>query len=528
MSIEPYCYNLGQRFAAIAARYADRTALWFERGRTLSYRDLDRLSDRLAAALVEGLGLVPGDVVCLAGDKSVWSYAGLIACLKVGCPYAFVDPDSPVDRLARIFGTCQPKLVLGDRVFLDGLRTGTGVTDARLEQPERLADHEAAGPVDLLAKTNAVTGEQAAYIMYTSGSTGIPKGAVMTHANVMNLIGWSRTTYAITGEDRLTNVNPLYFDNSVFDIYSALFNGATLVPFTRAETRDPGALVGKIDDLQCTVWFSVPSLLMFLQTVKATDGKHLRSLTRCIFGGEGYPKGKLVQLFRTYGDTMELHNVYGPTECTCICSSYRLTAADFADLNGLPPLGSLAPNFGGLIVGDDGRPTPDGDVGELCLLGPNVGKGYYRDPERTAAAFVQNPANPAYREVMYRTGDLARRDPRDGKLYIHGRRDNQIKHMGYRIELEEIEAALHRLEYVAQAVVVHTTRNGLSRLVAWVALKAAATTDRLLDDLRGLVPDYMIPGEIRFLTELPKNANGKVDRRLLREEVEGGGLEVNR
>jgi D-alanine--poly(phosphoribitol) ligase subunit 1 len=280
--------------------------------------------------------------------------------------------------------------------------------------------------------------------MFTSGSTGFPKGAVMTHANVANLIDWSRETFSITTDDVLTNVNPLYFDNSVFDFYSALFNGATLTPFSKEETSDPKLLVEKVDAATCTLWFSVPSLLMFLQTMRATDGKHLRSIRRFVFGGEGYPKAKLKSLFDTYANTSEFFNVYGPTECTCICSSYRVTQSDFDDLQGLPPLGHIAANFDYLIVD-----------GELCLLGPNVGLGYYNDPERTAQSFVQNPMNDKFIDIMYRTGDLVRLNPADGKLYIEGRKDNQIKHMGYRIELEEIEAALHCLDYVSEAAVLH-------------------------------------------------------------------------
>src|SRR6185436_20924310 len=144
-------------------------------------------------------------------------------------------------------------------------------------------------------------------------------------------------------------------------------------------------------------------------------------------------------LFDSYSATSELFNVYGPTECTCVCSSYKLSASDFIDLQGLPPLGHIAKNFDFLIVDDDNAEVPPGETGELCLLGPNVGKGYYNDPARTAAAFVQNPRQQAFSEIMYKTGDLVRLDPEDGKLYISGRKDNQIKHMGYRIELEEIE-----------------------------------------------------------------------------------------
>jgi len=512
-----YLYNLALSFEDVVRRHADRVALRPGVDDAVTYRQLDRLAASVGTAIVTRFHLGPGDVACIFGDKTVATYAAILACSRAGVAYAVLDTDSPVDRLARILGTCQPRLILGSPASLDALRSAGCAGTAALVDPERLLET----PPDAAAmsgRARAITGETPAYIMYTSGSTGIPKGAVMTHANVQNLVAWARTTYDLVPEDVLTNANALYFDNSVFDLYASLFNGATLVPLTRAETRDPGALVAKVNALACTVWFSVPSLLIYLQTCKALDGKNLRSVTRFIFGGEGYPKPKLKQLFDRYSETAQLHNVYGPTECTCICSSYRLSAADFESMEGLPPLGELAPNFEGLILDEQDRAVPVGEVGELCLLGPNVGKGYYNDPDRTAAAFRQNPLNPRFREIMYRTGDLVRRDAADGKLHIQGRKDNQIKHMGYRIELDEIETALHRLDYVAQAAVLHQVQGGLSRLVAVVALKSPATDEQLRGDLRALVPDYMIPSAVHFLNELPKNANGKVDRRHLAEQ----------
>lgn len=507
-----YDYNLGLRFENVAAARGDAPALWFGEGETISYAALNGLANRFARALL-ARGVGAADVVCLSGEKSAQTYALMIACLKIGAVYSMLDPDTPPERLRSILGTCRPKLVLGEPEFLDGRAEVAAASGAHALGKARLLDEDGGDDSDL-AETAAVHGGHAAYIMFTSGSTGIPKGAVMTHANVLNLIGWARETYRITAEDRMTNVNPLYFDNSVFDFYGALFNGACLVPFSKSETRDPRALVGKIDGAACTLWFSVPSLLIFLQTMKATDGVRLGSIRRFVFGGEGYPKAKLKKLFEAYPDA-ELHNVYGPTECTCICSSYQLGAADFEDLQGLPPLGSIAPNFGYLIVDEDGRPLPAGETGELCLTGPNVGMGYYNDPERTAAAFVQNPLNPHYREIMYLTGDLACLDPADGKLHIHGRRDNQIKHMGYRIELEEIESALHRLDYVSEAAALHTAAGGLSRIVAVAASDRPPPAEQVRADLACFIPDYMIPAVVHFEHALPKNANGKVDRRRL-------------
>jgi D-alanine--poly(phosphoribitol) ligase subunit 1 len=252
--------------------------------------------------------------------------------------------------------------------------------------------------------------------------------------------------------------------------------------------------------------------------MKATNGTYLRSIKRFIFGGEGYPKQKLKALYDIYSNTSEFFNVSGPTECTCICSSYKIAREDFNDLQGFPPLGSIAANFSYLILDEENRKVQDGDLGELCLLGPNVGLGYYNDPERTSTSFVQNPNNHAFREIMYKTGDLVHLDPNDGKLYIHGRKDNQIKHMGYRIELEEIETALHRLEYISEAIAIHSNSGGLSRIVAVAATHWQVSDDQIRQDLRKLIPDYMIPSAFYHEEALIKNANGKVDRLRLKEK----------
>ena len=513
-----YEYNLGLRFESVAAANADRPALWIDPGRRVSYRELSAAA-RGAARVLLGQGVEAGHVVCISGTKGPSAYAAILACLKIGAVYAVLDPHGPPERLRKILDTCRPRAVVGETAVLEAVRD---VTDAGSRPAEIRSDESGewpgreGGARDLALP--AITGAHPAYIMFTSGSTGTPKGAVMSHANVLNLIAWAQATYGITPDDVVANLNPLYFDNSVFDLYSALFSGACLVPFNREETRDPLALVRKVDASLCTQWFSVPSLLIFLQTMKATDGRYLRSVRRFIFGGEGYPKPMLKRLFDVYAEGAAFHNVYGPTECTCICSSYRVTARDFENLEGLPPLGRIAENFAYVILDEDERAVRPGEVGELCLLGPNVGLGYYGDPARTSESFVQNPLNTRFREIMYRTGDLVHWDAADEKLYIHGRRDNQVKHMGYRIELEEIEAGLHRLPYVAEAVALHGVVEGRSRISAVVALREPVDDARLRSDLARLLPDYMTPSVIHREDSLPKNANGKVDRRLLREK----------
>lgn len=498
-----YEYNLAIRFQAVVSQHGDRTAISFSKNEHVSYAELNKLANRTARFLAQR-GIKKTDVVSISGKKSVFTFASMIASLKLGCPYVILDPDSPAERLRKILSTSRPSLLLAEPDLINRLVEVASDLAIELVDQNSLAAALANLDSDNLLETRSVTGSSPAYIMFTSGSTGFPKGAVMTHANVLNLIAWSQKTFSITIDDILTNVNPLYFDNSVFDFYAALFNGASLLPLSKEETSDPKLLVEKIDEGACTLWFSVPSLLIFLQTMRATDGKHLRSIRRFIFGGEGYPKAKLKQLFDTYSPASEFFNVYGPTECTCICSSYRVTNEDFSDLQGLPPLGHIAANFDYLIIDD-----------ELCLLGPNVGRGYYNDPERTAQSFVQNPTHDKFIDIMYRTGDLVRLNPADDKLYIEGRKDNQIKHMGYRIELEEIEAALYCLDYVSEAAVLHTNSNGMSRIVAVVA--GDFDNEQIRCDLKQIVPNYMVPSVFHREKMLPKNPNGKVDRLQLAE-----------
>jgi D-alanine--poly(phosphoribitol) ligase subunit 1 len=512
-----YKYNLAIQFEDIVEKYPQHVSFWFNEHETYTYRELNQRANHLARLLLQH-GVSRGDIVCISGSKNFYTYALVVACLKIGVIYSIFDTESPFERLQKIFLTCRPRLVAADDNLLQKVSDFLAESSISSINTDRLAD-QLKGLADTnLPVSTMITGNNPAYIMFTSGSTGIPKGAVMTHANVLNLIEWSRITYDITPDDILTNVNPLYFDNSVFDFYSSIFNGACLVPFSKQETRNPKLLVEKIDTAKCTLWFSVPSLLIFLQTMKATDGKYLRSIKRFIFGGEGYPKSKLKAFFETYSNTSNFFNVSGPTECTCICSSYKISSDDFQNLEGFPPLGSIAANFSYLLLDEENRSVPVGSLGELCLIGPNVGLGYYNDPERTAASFVQNPYNHAFREVMYKTGDLVRLDPVDGKLYIHGRKDNQIKHMGYRIELEEIENALHRIEYVTEAIALHSVSGGLSRILAVLTVRQPTSDEQIRRELRKLIPDYMIPSVFYYEDVLLKNQNGKLDRKRLKEK----------
>lgn len=503
-----YAPDLGTQFLQVADAHGNAPALVFA-DETVSYRALAATARSIAAGL-QAHGLRERDVVAIAGEKTPESFALILACLLSGALYTVLDPENPPERQSRILDRCRPRF----------LYPGVGASSSALRNAEQdvavLEPGKLAAPAEALVRP-ALNGHHPAYIMFTSGSTGHPKGAVMSHANVARLIAWSAHRFGFGPGEVLTNVNPLYFDNSVFEVYAALFTGAALAPFSKEETLDAAGLLQGIAERGCTSWFSVPSFLIYLDSLRALRAGTMPAMRRIIFGGEGFPLARLKSIYDNFADRAEIVNVYGPTECTCICSAYTLRADDFRILNGFPPLGALTPEFSGLVVDEDGAEVPRGTAGELVLYGPCVGLGYYNDPERTEGAFRAVSRSGGHLDRAYHTGDLVEISPEDGRIWIRGRIDNQIKHMGYRIELEEVENALCALAGVHQAAAFHGKRYGNSCLAAAVSGEEGLTEAAVLAEVRRFLPTYMVPSEVHFRDVLPKNANGKLDRQALRD-----------
>lgn len=508
-----YHYNLGSLCDEVAARWAHRPALRYMDS-LYTYGRLTTLSRRLARLLADK-GCGRGDVIAVAHNKRPLSYALMLAALRLGVPYVVIDAASPIARTAKILETAQPRLLFYDDALYEEpmrrLAGESGVPCLFLDEAA-LPESDAAWLEALEARIGAVDGSTLAYIMFTSGSTGMPKGVAVTHQNILHFIQWGVACFAVDEEDIFANLSPMYFDNSVFDFYIALFSGASLAPVPREMLTRPYELVAHVGRMACTVWFSVPSLLIYVMAMKAMRPELLPALRSISFGGEGYPKAELQKLYGLFAPQARIVNVYGPTECTCICSAYPLSREDFADLEGLPPLGRLNQNFDYFIEDADGN---RGTEGELVLAGPNVSAGYFNDAERTAAAFLTLSEAGRYMKRAYRTGDLVREA--DGKLYFQGRKDNQIKHMGYRIELEEIESGLMLLPGVSQAAAVyHRQSAAYGKILAFAAYAGQEDDKALLQRLAELLPAYMLPSRLTLMDALPKNANGKVDRQALK------------
>ena len=510
--------------ARSAEREPARTAIVLDDER-LSYAELERRSDGLGAFLVE-VGCQPGDRVAVVAPKSPCAVVGMHAALKAGCAYVPIDLESPPARVARIVDAAEPSCVLAAPEaagLLAGVREsassdwrtlgsledgpiGSGGTFTRADW----IDH---GPPPRVARRE----DDAAHLLFTSGSTGVPKGVEITHRNATAFIDWAVPYFGIGPSDRNSGHPPLHFDLSTFDIYGTLAAGAELHMVSPKLGVNPRALAALIRDSELTQWFSVPSALTYLAKFDVVGEHDFPSLRRLLWCGEVLPTPVLVHWMKRLPH-VRFTNLYGPTEAT-IASSYH-TVEEMPDPSQPVPIGVACAGEELLALDDELLTVPEGEVGHLYIGGVGLSPGYWGDPEKTAEAFVADPRPGREAERIYRTGDLARTDA-DGLFHFLGRSDSQIKSRGYRIELGEIEAALAGVPEVRECAVVGVEQGGFEGTTiccAYAAVDGAALEPAALRDaLTAALPAYMLPGRWLRMEELPKNVNGKIDRRLLRE-----------
>ena len=500
----------------------------------LTYGQIEVLSNRLAWCLREG-ECQNGDRVCLLGPKSPAAIAAIVGIYKAGCIYVPLDPSGPAQRLARIIDACAPRWILAsgpvvgllDALFLDErVRTSIRVgwlgrdcvhgTRFQAEFSARDLDEYPKTPVNTKS-----TQRDPAHILFTSGSTGTPKGVVITHGNVIDFVEWAIRYFEMQPGDRISGHPPLHFDLSVFDIFGTFAAGGELHIVPPDVNVLPNKLAEFMRTSALTQWFSVPSVLSYMAGFDAVRFHDFPAMRRLLWCGEVFPTPALIYWMKRLPH-VRFTNLYGPTETTIASSYYTVLAPPEAETTQVP-IGRPCDGEDLLVLDERLRPVPPDVVGNLYIGGVGVSPGYWRDPERTREAFLPDPRPDRPRDRIYKTGDLARMGE-DGLVYFLGRSDSQIKSRGYRIELGEIEAALHALGSLREVAVVAVPSKGFEGTSICCAYVPAAdlqlTPAALRQELTRLLPFYMLPAQWMALGALPKNANGKIDRRRLREMFE--------
>jgi amino acid adenylation domain-containing protein len=514
-------HNLLQRSAEA---HADRPAV-VDRNRQLTYGELERQANRLAR-LLRDAGVSRHDRVGLFLDKSLESLVAVYGILKAGAAYVPLDPQSPASRLAYIARNADLRcLITGlekaeawDELVVEGTPLQTLVA---LNAQEGDLDRVPAGVRLLTASALPAYSDtppdasgsetDLAYILYTSGSTGDPKGVMLSHLNAMTFINWAAAQFEVAPSDRLSSHAPLHFDLSIFDLFAAAKAGAAVILVPAEISIFPIDVANWIENNEISIWYSVPSALTMLVlrgNLRAEQFPRLRSI---LFAGEVFPTKYLVRLTELLPNVC-FYNLYGPTE-TNVCTWYPVPPPGDENPPASLPIGKPISGVEVFAVGDDGKIVRPGEVGELCVKGPSVMQGYWGDPEGTAR--VLGPLPSAGHEPVYRTGDLVKQ-AEDGNYVFLGRRDAQIKRRGYRIELGEIETALHAHPSVVECAVVATPDElSSTRITAHVVVRDRMRDTDLVRVCLDRVPRYAVPDAFEFHGVLPKTSTGKIDRKAL-------------
>lgn len=489
--------------------------------RTISYAEIDLKSSQVATRLVE-LGAKTGDRVGVFMPKSIEAVTAIYGAMKAGCAYVPIDPSSPTRRAAYIAGNAGITHLLTDVSKLEslpdlidaGVRHILDLGESPIESvPEPALLHNADWIGDVTPTgLPRVIDQDLAYILYTSGSTGDPKGVMLTHRNCTAFVDWAVKEYQVTEGDRLSSHAPFHFDLSTFDLYAASSVGAPVYLVSKAASMFPGEVRKFIEQNEITVWYSVPSILTMLVEKGGLEAGDLSTLRTLLFAGEVFPTKQLSRLM-TLLPHVTFANLYGPTE-TNVCTAYTV---DVAPGETDPPIsiGRAIDNVETFVVDADDNLVAPGEAGELLVRGPTVMAGYLGDAERTALRLTPSPLKAHLGDMVYRTGDLVE-EMDDGNYRFLGRRDDQIKSRGYRIELGDIEAALNSHPKVVEVAVVAIPDDLVSnRLIAFAVTNEELAPKDLLRFCGEALPSYMVPESVTFQAELPKTGTGKIDRRAL-------------
>jgi len=527
MSTEPRLSPaLWSGFMRSAERYATSPALEIG-GQTFTYAEIQESALRMAATIQSLASTSDAPLTAVLAYRTPPAFTGILASLLAGHGYVPLNPLFPQARTLAMLESSECQTVIVDSAsvsYLEDLLKETSaslrillpdVSDVSLLQ--RRWPHHCFVPASDFAgaslwRSPSVDESAIAYLLFTSGSTGRPKGVMVSHRNVLSFIAYMADRYAVTPLDRFSQMFDLTFDLSVFDMFVCWERGACLCCPTRKEVISPGRF---IRDRQLTVWFSVPSTGVFMKRLGLLKSEQYPSLRLSLFCGEPLPIS-VAEAWLLAAPNSVLENLYGPTELTIACTLYQWDSVRSPAESeiGIVPIGYPYPSMRALVVDDELREVDPGAEGELIMTGTQMSLGYWNDSEKTAAAFVVPPGQ---RDVYYRTGDRVRRPSENAPLVHLGRTDAQVKILGHRVELGEIEAVVRQVSGLDGVVAVAwpPTPSGFGGVEVFLE-GTNQDANALREGVASQLPDYMLPKRFHFLERLPRNVNDKFDRSAMR------------
>ena len=494
-------------------------------GRQTTYQDLANRAKSLGATVRRALPSSEISLTAVFAYRSQTAYAGVLGALMAGHGYVPLNPTFPVDRtrlmversLCRsliVDARSEPQLERLLSEFPFPLVVICPDQNDVTELAKKLPKHQIIGAAELIDaaewKSRNIDVNSIAYLLFTSGSTGQPKGVMVSHANVLHYVDYVTKRYGIEKNDRLSQTFDLTFDLSAHDLFVTWGSGACLCVPTQKQMIKPGAF---INAARLTAWFSVPSTAVFMRRLGELKSGLYPHLRLSLFCGEALPV-EVVRDWSAAAPNSIIENIYGPTELTIGCTAYRWDSRTSPDEceQGIVPIGEPFEDMKGVIVDEELREVAIGCEGELLMTGPQLTQGYWYDEEKTARAFVSIAGRDG---IYYRTGDRVRRSAPDKPLTYLGRLDSQIKVLGHRVELGEVEAVVRSLCGV-DVVVALAWPDGSNADGIELFLEAdKLDTELLMKQLKTKLPYYMVPRTIRTLPRLPLNPNGKYDRKAL-------------
>ena len=478
-----------------------------DENKSITYSELTNICSRIGTSVYKMTG--SKKPIGIYMEKSVDALCAILGVCYSGCYYTSFSTELPPERLFKMAEVLKPSIIItSNELQNDASTIFKGVQIITFEELIcKNADKEI-----LINVQNSIIDTDPLYINFTSGSTGTPKGIVVSHRSVIDFIDCFCETFDFSSDDVFANQAPFDFDVSVKDIYSALKCSATIVVIPRRLFSVPAELIDFLCDKKVTVMIWAVSALCLLSTFHALDYKTPESVKKILFSGEVMPL-KALKNFKAHMPNVTYVNLYGPTEITCNCT-YHILDNNKDYQNGIP-IGKPFLNEDVFLLDDENKKVTKADCpGEICVRGSALALGYYSCEEQNNKHFVQNPLNPYYPERIYRTGDLGKFDAA-GELFFCGRKDFQIKYMGHRIELEEIERAMGAIDGVERCCCLFDEKK--SRLKGFYV--GSIEKDKLHFEMKEKLPSFMIPGILRRVDEMPLNKNGKIDRKKLEESV---------